>query len=66
MTTSENQSESSQKDEKPKIVNLCEDMNFHEHDEKSYEKMKSVQDNKTSSVKKIASLNILLLGLWYL
>ena len=29
---------------KGKIVNLCEDMNFHEHDEKSYERMKKVQD----------------------
>jgi len=27
----------------PKMVNLCEDMNFHEHDEKSFERMKSLQ-----------------------
>lgn len=28
-----------------KIVNLCEDMNYHEHDEKSYEKQLQVQNS---------------------
>lgn len=27
-----------------KLVNLCEDMDFHEHDEKSYVRQKSIQD----------------------
>lgn len=30
----------------PKIKNLCEDGNFHEHDEKSYEIMKQHQEHK--------------------
>nr|DAJ29018.1 MAG TPA: hypothetical protein [Caudoviricetes sp.] len=31
----------------PKIVNLCEDGNFHEHDEKSYNKiMEHQKENK--------------------
>ena len=29
---------------KTKIVNLCEDMNPHEHDEDSYNKMIQIQD----------------------
>lgn len=28
-----------------KIVSLCEDMNHHEHDEKSYQKIKSEQES---------------------
>ena len=29
-----------------KLVSLCEDMNFHEHDSDSYEKQKSIQDKR--------------------
>ena len=29
-----------------KIVNLCEDMNPHVHDQESYEKMKTLQDSQ--------------------
>lgn len=41
------------KSKKPetKIVNLCEDMNYHEHDDKSYQKMtqeKVIGGNKQS------------------
>ncbi len=35
------------KEQKTKIVNLCEDGNFHEHDEKSYNKiMEHQKENK--------------------
>ena len=37
----ENQTDNQPKTE-TKIVNLCEDMNYHEHDEKSYQKMTSL------------------------
>ena len=41
---------SDKKQEKPKaeekIVSLCEDMNHHEHDDKSYQKMKKNQDSQ--------------------
>ncbi len=36
---------SEQKPEEKKIVNLFEDMNHHEHDEVSYNKMKKVPEN---------------------
>lgn len=44
-----NNNQKEQGSEKPKqteekIVSLCEDMNHHEHDEKSYSKMKANQD----------------------
>ena len=42
----------SKKPEK-KIVNLCEDMNYHEHDDKSYQKMtQEKKESKKSETKK--------------
>jgi hypothetical protein len=63
-TGEETNSENSEK----KIVNLFEDMNHHEHDEKSYEKMKQSQENseeKKFKPKHFGTLNLMLLGLWY-
>ena len=34
-----------QNSEETKIVNLCEDMNSHDHDDKSFEKMMKVQES---------------------
>lgn len=36
------------KNPKVKIVNLFEDMNYHEHDEKSYQKLMQEEANKES------------------
>jgi len=34
-----------------KIVNLCEDMDYHDHDDKSYDRMKSLSRKKEQNSK---------------
>jgi len=48
----DNQINNQQNKIEPKIVNLCEDMNYHEHDEKSYKKMTLLIPESESEIEK--------------